>query len=230
MPHPIIIDVCTVSLGLVTLIPAWFGHRMLVQPSASLPRGIYWQRPVQQLAVGLLVSADLTPETRAFAAARGYLGAGLPVLKPVAALPGETVCWEDDVLTIDGHVAGPIAPTDRLGRPLPRPYGCVVLRDAVLLLSTYSSFSWDGRYFGLTPLQAIGGEATLLWSWEASRPWPHARGRKDEDRVVVATAHMAESRAPGAEEAWAPGRITYRGPRPARHAMPRLAPWAGARE
>jgi type IV secretory pathway protease TraF len=227
MSRTITVGVCAISFGFVTLVPAWSGHRLLMQPSASLPRGVYWQRPVQRLAVGLLVSADLAPEARTFAAARGYLRAGLPVLKPVAAVPGETVCWRDDVLTIDGRVAGPIVPLDRLGRLLPRPYGCVVLRDAVLLLSTYSAFSWDGRYFGLTPLKAIRGEAALLWSWDASRSWPHASGRKDGDCAVAETENVAGWRAPGAG---ARGRRTSCVPRPARHAMTRLALWTGARE
>ena len=179
MSRTITVGVCAISFGFVTLVPAWSGHRLLVQPSASLPRGVYWQRPVQRLAVGLLVSADLAPEARTFAAARGYLRAGLPVLKPVAALPGETVCWRDDVLTIDGRVAGPIVPMDRLGRPLPRPYGCVVLRDAVLLLSTYSAFSWDGRYFGLTPIagdSGRGGVAVVLGRVALLAPRERAQG------------------------------------------------------
>lgn len=169
MPRIIAISMCTVGLGLVILLPIWSGRRLLLQPSASLPRGVYWQRPVQRLAVGVLVSADLAPPVQAFAAARGYLRAGWVVLKPVAALPGATVCWHDAVLTIDGAMAGTIVATDHLGRAVPRFYGCVVLRDAVLLLSDHSPWSWDGRYFGPTPIQALRGEATLLWSWETTQ-------------------------------------------------------------
>ena len=98
---------------------------------------------------------------------RGYLPAGVPLLKPVVALTGEWVCVEDAEVRVNGAVlATNVTDVDSEGRLLPQWAECRVLAaDEVFLLSTRSEQSFDSRYFGPVASQSIVGTATLLWSW-----------------------------------------------------------------
>jgi conjugative transfer signal peptidase TraF len=142
------------------------GPWLLLNPSASLPRGLYVLTSVHPLAPGTLVVFPPPESIATLAIARGYLAPYTPLLKPVAALAGETVCVQDDGLLINSAYVGPVATVDRMGRPLPRWRGCVVLgMDEVFPASFGSTFSFDGRYFGPIAMHTIQGIARPLWIW-----------------------------------------------------------------
>jgi conjugative transfer signal peptidase TraF len=119
---------------------------------------------------GVLHVTDLVvirpPEPLAsFLADRGYLPKGVPLLKRVLALPGQTVCRTDRTITVDGIVMGEALERDRRGRTLPRWRGCrTVPADEVFLMNWRSQDSLDGRYFGTLPGAAIVGRAEPLWT------------------------------------------------------------------
>ena len=137
---------------------------LLWNASASVPIGLYALRPEVALHTGELVAIlPPTPLAR-YLAARGYLPNGVPLLKHILALPGQTVCRSGRVITIDGVAAGNALDRDHLGRSLPIWQGCRTLRAGeVFLLNPTVRGSFDGRYFGPLPAVSIIGRAEPLW-------------------------------------------------------------------
>ena len=85
-------------------------------------------------------------------ATRRYLGVGVPMIKHVAALPGQTVCRSKRRVRIDGALVATARRMDSQSRTLPVWSGCHrVTRNEVFLLNANVSDSFDGRYFGVLP-------------------------------------------------------------------------------
>jgi conjugative transfer signal peptidase TraF len=125
--------------------------RLMWNTTSSVPIGAYWLRPPDALRVGDIVAVDPPPPVARWLATRGLLPAGVPLLKPVAGLPGQVVCRTGDLVTIDGKAIGQARERDRLGRPLPRWSGCHRLaQDELFLMNAQTAASFDGRYFGVT--------------------------------------------------------------------------------
>ena len=135
--------------------------------SASVPIGLYAVRPTGPLHVTELVVVRPPEPLASFLDARRYLPKGVPMLKRILALPGQSVCRSDRMITIDGIAMGEALDDDRSGRVLPTWRGCrVVAGDEVFLMNWQSEASFDGRYFGLLPARAIVGRADPLWTRE----------------------------------------------------------------
>jgi conjugative transfer signal peptidase TraF len=132
--------------------------------SASVPIGLYRIRPAETLYVGELVVA-MPPEPLAgYLADRGYLPKGVPLLKHILALAGQTVCRTGDTISVDGAPVGRALAGDWRGRNLPIWRGCQVLAAGrVFLMNVQSAHSLDGRYFGPLTASAIVGRAVPLW-------------------------------------------------------------------
>jgi conjugative transfer signal peptidase TraF len=155
----------TLGIGLSALFhPA---PRLIWNASASVPIGLYAVHPAGALHVGELLVV-MPPEPLAgFLDERRYLPKGVPLLKRVAALPGQTVCRSDRAISIDGVAVGEALDRDHLGRPLPVWRGCRVIGDGEIFLMNPRADSLDGRYFGPLPDTAIAGRAAPLWTREA---------------------------------------------------------------
>ena len=135
--------------------------------SASVPVGLYSVRPAGVLHVTELLVVRPPEPLASFLADRGYLPKGVPLLKRVLALPGQTVCRTDRTITVDGIVMGEALERDRRGRTLPVWQGCrAVPTGEVFLMNWQSEDSLDGRYFGWLPAAAIVGQAEPLWTDE----------------------------------------------------------------
>ena len=127
-----------------------FGAGMRFNPTPSLPKGIY------RLAPGApekndLVSFCLEGEFAELALERGYLEPGScpsglrPLLKRLAALPGESV----------DPSAFPIRSVDSQGRSIsPVLMPGVVPPGMALVLADHPG-SFDSRYFGFVPLDSL---------------------------------------------------------------------------
>jgi conjugative transfer signal peptidase TraF len=141
--------------------------RFLWNASESVPIGLYRLQPTGRLFVTELV-AVLPPESTATFLADGrFLSRGIPMLKRVLALPGQTVCREELRITIDKIEMGVAREHDSRGRPLPVWQGCREIADGeVFLMNWQSADSLDGRYFGVLPTSAIIGRAEPLWTDE----------------------------------------------------------------
>lgn len=138
--------------------------RLVWNASASVPLGLYASRPPERVDRGDLVAAFPPEPIARMMAERGYLPLRLPMLKQVAALPGQTICRNGNRVSIDGKLAAVARARDRAGRPLAAWSGCRTLRaDEVFLLNRASADSFDGRYFGALPLRSVTAVLTPLW-------------------------------------------------------------------
>ena len=132
----------------------------------SAPIGFYRVRPIgdQPPRIGELILIRPDAASARLFAQRGYLPLGVPLLKRVAAVAGQSVCERDGVLSIDGQHIADALPTDGRGRPLVAWSGCRPLRDGELfVLMVGVPASLDGRYFGPTPIRSVVGRVTPLW-------------------------------------------------------------------
>ena len=133
--------------------------------SGSVPTGLYRVRPARGLAVAALVVAYPPEPLARWLAERRYLPRGVPLLKPVLALAGQTVCRAGPVITVDGREWGAAREQDHNGRPLPVWQGCRVIgAGEIFLMNPDEPASLDGRYFGPIPLAVIVGRAEPLWT------------------------------------------------------------------
>ncbi len=131
--------------------------------TASAPTGLYIVERTEPLHRGDLVLALPPSSLRRFAAERGYLPQGVPLVKYAAALAGDSVCGDGQSVTINGHIAAKRLASDALHRPLPVWTGCKILnRHEIFLLNT-APHSFDGRYFGPLPTSVILGKLVPLW-------------------------------------------------------------------
>jgi conjugative transfer signal peptidase TraF len=161
--------VALAALGITALAGSEFVHagpRLVWNASPSAPLGLYRVAHDDPLVHGALVLAALPESVRGLAAERGYLPLGVPLVKRVAALAGDTVCGVGASLTIDGEVVADRLAADRRGRPLPAWEGCRTLgATEVFLLMEGVPDSFDGRYFGAVEASSILGRLVPLWTW-----------------------------------------------------------------
>ncbi|MCP3394942.1 S26 family signal peptidase [Bradyrhizobium sp. CCGB12] len=135
--------------------------------SASVPIGLYRLRPAEHFYVTELVTVQPPEPLATFLDLNGYLPIGVPMLKRVLALPGQTVCRSELTISVDDIAVGEAKYRDRHGRPLPNWQGCRVVGDGELFLMNWQSDdSLDGRYFGFLPASAVIGRALPVWTWE----------------------------------------------------------------
>lgn len=133
--------------------------------TASAPMGLYRVSHGRALARGDLVLAVPAPSLAAFAARRGYLPQGVPLVKRIAAAAGDAVCARGSAVFIDGRLAATRLAADLESRALPTWSGCRTLRaNEVFLLMGDVRTSFDGRYFGPTPASQVVGLLKPLWT------------------------------------------------------------------
>lgn len=141
--------------------------KLIWNASASVPVGLYAVRPIERLEVTQLVLVTPPEPLAAFLADGGYLGYGAPLLKRIAALPGQTICRGGAEVKIDGAIWAVARERDRSGRMLPSWSGCRRLRNGeVFVLNWDKPDSLDGRYFGPLPISSLAGRAVPLWTDE----------------------------------------------------------------
>jgi conjugative transfer signal peptidase TraF len=144
--------------------------------TASMPRGLYCVRPTEPRA-GAAVLSCLPERFARLGRARGYLARGscaggvAPVLKRIAALPGDLVEIREDALVVNGVMltATHLRERDSLGRPLSHaPLGTWRVGEReVWLLGARTERSWDSRYFGPVPVASLMGSAEPVVTWNA---------------------------------------------------------------
>ena len=146
-----------VSVTLLFLASVAYVADMRLNLSGSIPPGVYRldDGPIER---GTLVLACLPPGVASLARDRKYVPQGscddgnAPVGKTVVAVSGDTVDVTVRGVLVDGHLVPNSAPLprDSHGRTLPvlRVAHHPVGPDEVWLVSSYSSRSFDSRYFG----------------------------------------------------------------------------------
>jgi len=135
--------------------------------SNSVPRGLYRLELATTLTVTELVAVQPPALLATFLDLNGYLPIGVPMLKRVLALPGQTVCRNGLSISVDGVDVGQARERDGRGRPLPVWQGCQIIADSdVFVMNWQSADSLDGRYFGPLPASAVIGRAVPVWTDE----------------------------------------------------------------
>ena len=109
----------TVSPGLADRSP-W----LIWNASASVPSGLYAIHTAGALRVGELVIIKRPEPLASFLADGGYLPRGVPLMKHVAALPGQSVCRNGLTVSVDSVTVGEARERDSRSRPLPAWQGC----------------------------------------------------------------------------------------------------------
>ncbi len=138
--------------------------RIVWNASASAPIGLYIVHHDRAFVRGDLVLVVPPPEIANFAANRDYLPVGLPLVKRIVAMAGDTVCAQESSIFIDGQLVAIRLATDSKGRSLPAWFGCRTLRlGEVFLLMGDVRTSFDGRYFGPTNASQIVGRLEPIW-------------------------------------------------------------------
>jgi conjugative transfer signal peptidase TraF len=141
---------------------------LLWNASASAPIGLYAVQPADELQVSDLVVIAPPPELATFLAARGYLAKGVPLLKRVLALTGQTVCRDGLDILAYGTSVGRARVRDRAGRELPIWQGCRRIAHGELFLMNWDApDSVDSRYLGPLPRRSVIGRALPVWTDEA---------------------------------------------------------------
>lgn len=158
------------TAGLAVLITAllltlvWPPRPVLVwNASESSPIGLYRVDSPGAIARGDMVIAWAPREARRLAAERHYLPSNVPLVKRVAAGPGDRVCAAGEAVFVNGALVAHRREADLSGRPLPSWSGCFDLGQGYLLLLMPGENSFDGRYFGLTSARDVVGRARLIW-------------------------------------------------------------------
>jgi conjugative transfer signal peptidase TraF len=135
--------------------------------SESVPIGLYRLRPADNLFVTELLVVQPPEPLATFLDLNGYLPVGVPMLKRVLALPGQTVCRSGLTVSVDAIEIGEARERDGRGRPLPKWRGCRVVGEGELFVMNWQSAdSLDGRYFGFLPASAVVGRALPVWTRE----------------------------------------------------------------
>jgi conjugative transfer signal peptidase TraF len=159
-----VLAVAALGVGLTAVSP--LDPPLLIwNASASVPVGLYVvERPIG-LRVDDLVVVRPPEKLAEFLADRAYLPRGVPLLKHVLALPGQSVCRDALAVGIDGTAVAAARERDSRGRPLPTWNGCRVVReDEIFLMNPLSADSFDGRYFGPLPASSVIGRALPIWT------------------------------------------------------------------
>ena len=156
-----------VATGLLLSTVGGTTPRYIWNASNSVPIGLYQVQSATKLTVTDLVAVQPPALLAAFLDLNGYLPIGLPMLKRVLALPGQTVCRNGLTIAVDGIDVGDAHERDGHGRPLPAWQGCHVIADGdVFVMNWQSADSLDGRYFGPLPASAVIGKAVPVWTDE----------------------------------------------------------------
>lgn len=130
--------------------------------SASLPVGLYMARKPSPIQGGDIALIHLPAEVRSFAARRAYVPASVPVLKRIAALPGDRICRKGMRVSLAGIEVN-AKRSDRLGRPMPQWNGCRTLEAGEIALLADAADSFDSRYFGAVPSSGLVAIVRPVW-------------------------------------------------------------------
>jgi len=135
-----------------------FAPKLVWNDSASAPIGLY---RIGNTApeTGDFVLVAPSSAAAELIKARHYLPPGMPLIKRVAALPGDEICREKLTIFVNGIDVANAQKKDSVGREMPSWSGCYSLQnDQVFLLNEHEQ-SLDGRYFGATKLSDVIGVA-----------------------------------------------------------------------
>jgi len=132
--------------------------RFIWNSSASVPVGLYVLSP-EMPRIGGMVAVHMPIHARQMAEDRRYLPANALLLKPIAAMPGDRVCYRQKRIFINGRVGATAAFHDTAQRLMPVWQGCRRLQASEIFVLSPQQNSFDSRYFGPIRRDAVVGVA-----------------------------------------------------------------------
>ena len=148
----------SVGLGLVA-------NHLIVNCTRSLPLGLYWISRGTGPGRGDLVAVPVPASVRTLVRERRYLPEGALLLKRVVAWPGDRVCTEGGVFSINDAPFGALESHDSAGRSLPQLTFCGMVADGELYLASRAPHSFDSRVFGPVFATDVRGTVTPVWTF-----------------------------------------------------------------
>ena len=137
--------------------------RLVWNVSASVAVGLY--RVISGAPErGDFILVRIPKSIESLAAMRGYLPAGVPLIKRVAAVAGDDVCAFDGAVIVNGEIVARQRKADRAGRLLPRWNECRKLVRGEFFLLGDAPDSLDSRYFGPVSSDRAIGRLAPLWT------------------------------------------------------------------
>jgi conjugative transfer signal peptidase TraF len=148
---------------------------LMFNTTPSVPMGLWQVQPTtQKIHRGSMISiCPVDKPIFRLARSRGYTPAGpcvgryTPLLKRVAAIPGDMVTITQSGLGVNGKSLPNSRSQlrDAAGRPLPTlpPGKYQVASGTLWLISTHNANSFDSRYFGPLPAANVQGLARPIW-------------------------------------------------------------------
>lgn len=131
--------------------------------SASAPIGLYRIERHDRLEAGDFVLVRPDDKLGKLIAERGYLPENIPLVKRVAAVPGDEICRDNTAIFINKIHVADAQILDSFGRKMPAWSGCFTLQSDEIFLINDPERSLDGRYFGATNFDHVIGAAQPVW-------------------------------------------------------------------
>ena len=139
---------------------AGFSNTILIwNRTPSVPIGLYHLTNARH-ECGVLVAYKPTDGERAWLTSQNIVGENWPLLKYIAALPGDRVCWNNGHVYVNNEDAGQLKNTGSYTQLS----GCNELRSGDVFLLSPHPDSVDGRYFGVQKTRNIIGAAVPIWT------------------------------------------------------------------
>jgi conjugative transfer signal peptidase TraF len=162
--------------SVITAGTAW-AHQagFILNTTPSVPMGLWLVQPTnQKIQRGSMISiCPVDKPIFRLARSRGYIPAGpcsgryTPLLKRVAAMPGDMVTITQSGIGVNGQSLPNSRSKfrDGAGRPLPvlSSGKYPVAPGTLWLISTHNASSFDSRYFGPLPVANVQGLARPIW-------------------------------------------------------------------
>jgi len=165
-PRPITLITMASAVALMAFASFKPAPLLVWNASESAPIGLYHVQPAGTLFVTTL-TVVMPPEPFAASLAQGgYLPRGVPLLKRIVALPGQSVCRDELIISVGGIEIGAARERERRGCALSVWQGCRVIADGEVFPKNWDEpASLDSRYFGPIPASALIGRAEPLWTF-----------------------------------------------------------------
>jgi conjugative transfer signal peptidase TraF len=165
MKRPAFLPLAATLAGIVLVGFSVIAHpqpHLVWNASASAPIGLYrvvFGAPER----GDFVLVRIPKSIEELAAIRGYLPAGVPLIKRIAAVAGDDVCAFNGAIIVNGEIVARQRKVDRAGRSLPRWNECRELVQGEFFLLGDAPDSFDSRYFGPVTSARVIGRLAPLW-------------------------------------------------------------------
>lgn len=158
--------ICLIAAGvctMATLVAIRIEYHFTVNVTASMPIGLY---RFVRTEINVKDDVLLCPPEKAgsFAVSRKYLlkgscpGGSVPLLKQVAAIPGDVVEVDEEGIYVNGILLPKTKPlkTDSFGREMPKlDLKKKLQKNECLVVSHNDEKGYDSRYFGIVDFQRL---------------------------------------------------------------------------